>query len=117
MRIGPALPARTDVSLVEGRVTAAARGPGVDAGGARGTGAAAVGAAGIGAAAVGAVAVGLVAVGALAIGAAIFEAPVFGAVTLGVGVGFARGAGADSGTEGGGACWVTTGVAGVKTRA
>jgi hypothetical protein len=87
-------------------VVAAARGPAVDVGGA------AFEAAEVGALAARPAEVGVVGVGPLAFGGL-----ACGAVILGAGFGFARGAGADSVIEGGGASWVTTGAGGVKMRA
>src|SRR5258708_30109079 len=90
-RIGPALPARTDVSPMEGRApvegragAVAAPGPGVGLGGAATVGAVAttVEAATVGAEAVGAVAAGAVgaaAVGVVAVVAALLEAVAVGA--------------------------------------
>src|SRR5882762_10165822 len=96
MRIGPPLPARADVSAVEGRagtaaapgLTAAAPGLGVGLGNA----VAAIGAAAIGAAAIGAAAIGAAAIGAAALApVALAAAVVLRAVAVGAGAGFARG--------------------------
>src|SRR5882724_12389556 len=79
IRICPALPARADVSLVEGRAGAAAA-PGLGAGVG---GAAAVGAAAVGAAAAGVVVEGAETVEAVAVGAVVVGAVTIGAAATG----------------------------------
>ena len=104
-RIGPALPARTDVSPADGRAGAvAAPAPVVALRGAAAVGTVAVGAAAAGAEAVEAVAIGAAASGAAAEGAAADRAAAFVAAPFGAGVGTARGAGVDSESGGGDSC-------------